>query len=83
MKLKELYDTEITVRVNNEDWKLNIEAGIHPKEYAVLIQLVNPDNEPKHFTFVDKEEFRERDKDAVMKDIIEPVINKLKAREVK
>lgn len=83
MKLKELYDTDITVRINNEDWKLKIEAGDHPREHAVLIQLINPNNEPKHFTFMDKEIFKERDKDTVMKDIIEPVINKLKAREVK
>lgn len=83
MNLKELYETEITVRINNEDWKLKIEAAAHPKEHAVLIQLVNQDNEPKHFTLIDKELFKELDKDAVIKDIIEPVINKLKAREIK
>ena len=71
MKLKELYDTDITVRINNEDWKLKIEAGDHPREHAVLIQLIDPNNEPKHFTFMDKEIFKERDKDTVMKDIIE------------
>lgn len=83
MNLKEIYDTDITVRINNEDWKLKIEAAAHPREHAVLIQLINPNNEPKHFTLMDKEIFKERDKDTVMKDIIEPVINKLKAREVK
>jgi methyltransferase-like protein len=83
MNLKELYDTEITVRINNEDWKLKIEAATHPREHAVIFSLVNSNGEPKHFTLMDKEIFKERDKDTVMKDIIEPVINKLKSREVK
>lgn len=83
MNLKELYDTDITVRINNEDWKLKIEAASHPREHAVLFQLINPNNEPKHFRLMDKEIFKERDKDTVMKEIIEPTINILKAREVK
>lgn len=83
MNLKELYDSEIKVAINDKEWKLKIEAATHPMEHAVLLQLVNPDNEPRHFTFMDKEIFKTRDKDTVMKEIIEPVINKLKARETK
>lgn len=82
MNLKELYDIDITVRINNKDWKLKIEAAAHPREHAVLFQLINPNNEPMNFRLMDKEIFKERDKETVMKDIIEPVINIL-AREVK
>ena len=83
MNIKELYDSEIKVAINDKEWKLKIEAATHPMERAVLLQLVNPDGEPKHFMFMDKEIFKARDKDTVMKEIIEPVINKLKARETK
>ncbi len=80
MDLRELYDMTIDVRIWNETYKVTFESAQHPKEYAVLVKLNDPEGEPKHFTLLDKEIFKSRDKETVMKDIIEPTINRLTMR---
>lgn len=80
MNLKELYNMEINVRINEENYAGKIEPASHPREHAVLISLVDPTGEPKHFTLLDKEIFKERDKETVMKEVLEPKIKQLKAR---
>ena len=80
MDLRELYDMTIDVRIWNETYKVTFEGAQHPKEYAVLVKLNDPEGEPKHFTLLDKEIFKSRDKETVMKDIIEPTINRLTMR---
>ena len=80
MDLRELYDMTIDVRIWNETYKVTFESAQHPREYAVLVKLNDPDGEPKHFTLLDKEIFKSRDKETVMKDIIEPTINRLMMR---
>jgi hypothetical protein len=70
----------IDVRIWNETYKVTFEGAQHPKEYAVLVKLNDPEGEPKHFTLLDKEIFKSRDKETVMKDIIEPTINRLTMR---
>ena len=80
MDLRELYDMTIDVRIWNETYKVTFEGAPHPREYAVLVKLNDPEGEPKHFTLLDKEIFKPRDKETVMKDIIEPTINRLTMR---
>lgn len=80
MNLKELYSMVINVRINEENYAVKIEPASHPREHAVLISLVDPTGEPKHFTLVDKEVFKMFDKEKVMKEVLEPKIMQLKAR---
>lgn len=80
MTLKELYELNIKTSINGEEWSLRIEPAQHPREHAVLFSLVDPTGEPKNFTLLDKEIFKPRDKDTVMKEIIEPTLSRLKAR---
>lgn len=70
----------IDVRIWNETYKVTFEGAQHPREYAVLVKLNDLEGEPKHFTLLDKEIFKSRDKETVMKDIIEPTINRLTMR---
>ena len=80
MMLKELYELNIKTSINGEEWTLRIEPAQHPREHAVLFSLVDPTGEPKNFTLVDKEIFKGHDKDAVIKEVIEPTLARLKAR---
>lgn len=80
MDLRELYDMTIDVRIANETYTVTFEGAQHPREHAVLVKLIDPEGEPKHFTLLDKEIFKPRDKETVMKEIIEPTINRLTMR---
>lgn len=80
MTLKKLYELDIKTSINGEEWTLRIEPAQHPREHAALFSLVDPTGEPKNFTLMDKEPFKVRDKDTVIKEIIEPTLNRLKAR---
>lgn len=80
MDLRELYDMTIDVRVGNETYTVTFEGAQHPREHAVLVKLIDPQGEPKHFTLLDKEIFKPRDKETVMKEIIEPTVNRLTMR---
>lgn len=71
---------EINARINEENYAVKIEPASHPREHAVLISLVDPTGEPKHFTLLDKEIFKVRDKETVMTEIIEPTLNRMKSR---
>lgn len=80
MDLRELYDMTIDVRIANETYTVTFEGAQHPREFSVLVKLIDPQGEPKHFTLIDKEIFKPRDKETVMKEIIEPTINRLTMR---
>ena len=80
MNLKELYEMQVKTSINGEEWTIRIEPAAHPREYAIIFNLVDPTGEPKHFTLLDKEIFKVRDKETVMTEIIEPTLNRLKAR---
>lgn len=80
MDLRELYDLTVDVRIHNETYKVTFESAQHPREFAVLVKLNDPEGEPKHFTLLDKEIFKLRDKETIMKEIIEPTINRLTMR---
>ena len=80
MNLKELYEMQVKTSINGEEWTIRIEPAAHPREYAIIFNLVDPTGEPKHFTLVDKEVFKMFDKEKVMKEVLEPKIRMLKAR---